>query len=96
MTVEEALATMIGGGSGSSGNLPDLEKPELVEYVDVDDYNGDIIEHYKVGTDEEYTQRIRVNFSNKGTINEQVYNLRFYDKDDVEINNISFSGFYVG
>lgn len=98
VTGEEAAALML-GGSGGSETLPEiveLEKPTLVEYQDVDDYTGKIIEHYKVGTEEEYSLRVDLSFQNKGTPNEQISNLRLYDKDGQAVNNISFSGFYIG
>ena len=97
VTAEEAVILMIGGtGGGALPDIIDLEKPTLVEYKDIDSSTGEIIEHYKVGTDEEYELKIRVSFQNKGTPNEQVTYLYFYDKDGKYLDSISFSGFYVG
>ena len=97
VTAEEAIILMIGGTGG--GGLPDiieLEKPEKVEYRDIDNYTGEITEHYKVDTADAYDLKIRVSFSNKGTPNEQVTQLSFYNRDGNYLDNISFSGFYVG
>lgn len=97
MTAEEAIILMIGGtGGGALPDIIELEKPTEVEYRDIDNYNGEIIEHYKVGTDDAYDLKIRVSFSNKGTPNEQVSQLSFYDKDGNYLDSISFSGFYIG
>lgn len=73
-----------------------LPKPDSVEYADVDNYNGLITEHYNVGKENSYDLKVRVSFSNKGTPNEQITGLSFYDKDGQYTGYISFSGFYVG
>lgn len=92
MTFAEAAGIMIGGDGGAS----ELSKPDQITYQDNGSYNGIITEHYNVGTDNEYTKRIEISFSNKGTPNETVSSLRFYDKDGTYEGYISFSGFYVG
>lgn len=92
MTFAEAAGIMIGGSGGSS----ELPKPDQVTYQDIDSSSGMITEHYNVGTDNEYTKKIGVSFSNKGTPNETVNSLNFYDKDGNYEGYISFSGFYVG
>ena len=51
---------------------------------------------YNVGKEDEYSLKIRINFGNKGTPNEQVNSLYFYDKDGYQTDSISFDGFYVG
>lgn len=93
MTFAEAAGIMIGGGGESVSELP---KPELITYEDFEDSRGLIIEHYNVGTDSEYTKKIIVVFYDKGTVNEQITSLHFYDKDENYEGSISFSGFYVG
>lgn len=92
MTFAEAAGIMIGGSGGAS----ELPKPDQITYQDDGSYNGIITEHYNVGTDNEYTKQIRISFSNKGTPNETVSSLNFYDKDGNHEGYISFSGFYVG
>ena len=92
MTFAEAAGIMIGGSGGSS----ELPKPDQVTYQDNGRSSGIITEHYNVGTDNEYTKKIGVSFSNKGTPNETVSSLNFYDKDGNYEGYISFSGFYVG
>ena len=92
MTFAEAAGIMIGGSGGSS----ELPKPDRITYQDNNSSSGIITEHYNVGTDNEYTKRIEISFSNKGTPNETVDSLRFYDKDGNYEGYISFSGFYVG
>lgn len=97
MDFETAAALMMkGSGSGGGSDVVELPKPDSVEYIDLDDYNGQITEHYNVGTENEYSLKIRINFGNKGTPNEQVNSLYFYDKDGYQTDSISFSGFYVG
>ena len=49
-----------------------------------------------MGADDEYTKKIIISFSNKGTVNETVNSLSFYDKNNNYEGSISFSGFYVG
>lgn len=93
MTFAEAAGIMIGGGDGSVSEPP---KPELITYEDIEGPRGTIIEHYNVGTDSEYTKKIIVVFNDKGTVNEQIASLHFYDKDGKHEGSISFSGFYVG
>lgn len=80
----------------SSISVVELPKPDLVEYSDVDNYNGLITEHYNVGKDDAYDLKVRVSFSNKGTPNEQINSLNFYDKNGQYAGYVSFSGFYVG
>ena len=93
MTFAEAAGIMIGGGGGGISELP---KPDQIIYQDDGSYNGIITEHYNVGTDNEYTKQVRVSFSNKGTVNEQVNSLYFYKEDGSSDGSVSFSGFYVG
>ena len=90
MTFAEAAGIMIGGSSS------ELLKPDQVTYQDNGSSSGIITEHYNVGTDNEYTKKIGVSFSNKATPNETVNSLNFYDKDGNYEGDISFSGFYVG
>lgn len=97
MTSEDAMLLMIGGVGG--GSLPDVvegEFPTNVEYKDTSTYYGDIIEHYRVGKEDEFSKRVEVSFSNKGTPNEMVNSLYFYNENDKQVGYISFSGFYVG
>ena len=91
MTFAEAAGIMIGGSGGAS----ELAKPDQITYQD-NSNNGTITEHYNAGTDNEYTKRIEISFSNRGTPNETVNSLNFYDKDGNYEGYISFSGFYVG
>ena len=91
MTFAEAAGIMIGGSGGTS----ELPKPDQITYQD-NSNNGTITEHYNAGTDNEYTKRIEISFSNRGTPNETVNSLNFYDKDGNYEGYISFSGFYVG
>lgn len=92
MTFAEAAGIMIGGSGGTS----ELPKPDRITYQDNNSSSGIITEHYNVGTDNEYTKKIGISFSNKGTPNETVDSLNFYDKDGNYEGYISFSGFYVG
>ena len=92
MTFAEAAGIMIGGAGGTS----ELPKPDQITYQDNGSSNGIITEHYNVGTGNEYTKKIEISFSNKGTPNETVDSLNFYDKDGNYEGYISFSGFYVG
>lgn len=92
MTFAEAAGIMIGGNSGST----EPTMPDLITYTDTDSYSGVIIEHYNVGGSNAYTKRVNVSFSNKGTVNETVNSLHFYDKNGNSEGSISFSGFYVG
>ena len=92
MTFAEAAGIMIGGSGGAS----ELPKPDRVIYKDLDSYSGEITEYYNIDTSNEYTKKIIVSFSNKGTVNETVNNLSFYDKNNNYEGSISFSGFYVG
>ena len=91
MTFAEAAGIMIGGSGGAS----ELPKPDQITYQH-NSNNGTITEHYNAGTDNEYTKRIEISFSNRGTPNETVNSLNFYDKDGNYEGYISFSGFYVG
>ena len=90
MTFCETAGIMIGGRSS------ELPKPDTITYQDNDTYNGTITETYNRGTNNEYTKQIRVSFSNKGTVNEQVNSLYFYKEDGSSDGSVSFSGFYVG
>lgn len=92
MTFAEAAGIMIGGSGGAS----ELPKPDQITYQDNNSSSGIITEHYNVGTDNEYTKKIGISFSDKGTPNETVNSLNFYDKDGNYEGYISFSGFYVG
>lgn len=92
MTFAEAAGIMIGGNSGGTESA----MPDLITYTDTDSYSGVIIEYYNVGGDNAYTKRINVSFSNKGTVNETVNSLDFYDRNGNSEGSISFSGFYVG
>ena len=92
MTFAEAAGIMIGGSGGTS----ELPKPDRITYQDNNSSSGIITEHYNVGTGNEYTKKIGISFSNKGTPNETVDSLNFYDKDGNYEGYISFSGFYVG
>lgn len=92
MTFAEAAGIMIGGSGGAS----ELSKPDRITYQDDGSSSGTITEHYNAGTDNEYTKRIEISFSYKGTPNETVNSLNFYDKDGNYEGYISFSGFYVG
>ena len=97
MNFETAAALMMAGSGGGGGSdVVELPKPDTVEYADLGAYDGQITEHYNVGKEDEYSLKIRINFGNKGTPNEQVYTLYFYDKDGYQTDSISFSGFYVG
>lgn len=93
MTFEEAAGIMIGGSGGSVAEPP---KPELITYEDVNTSAGMITEHYNVGKDSEYTKKIGILFSNKGSVNEQISALNFLDKNGNVEHYVSFSGFYVG
>ena len=93
MTFAEAAGIMIGGSGGGTSELP---KPDRITYQDNNSSSGIITEHYNVGTDNEYTKKIEISFSYKGTPNETVNSLRFCDKDGNYEGYISFSGFYVG
>ena len=92
MTFAEAAGIMIGGSGGAS----ELPKPDRITYQDINSSSGIITEHYNVGTGNEYTKKIGISFSDKGTPNETVNSLNFYDKDGNYEGYISFSGFYVG
>lgn len=92
MTFAEAAGIMIGGPGGVS----ELPKPDHINYQDNGSSSGIITEHYNVGTGNQYTKKIRISFSKKGTPNETVNGLDFYDKDGNYEGYISFSGFYVG
>ena len=93
MTFAEAAGIMIGGSGGGTSELP---KPDRITYQDDGSSSGIITEHYNMGTDNEYTKKIEISFSYKGTPNETVNSLNFYDKDGNYEGYISFSGFYVG
>lgn len=94
MTSEEAALLMIGGaGSSGTAETTALKMPDVVEYSDA---LSSIYEYYNVDTDDAYSLRIRLNFSNKGTQNEMITGLYFYDKKGNQTGSISFNGFYIG
>lgn len=91
MMFDEAAGIMMSGGSS-----PELKKPELITYEDINDYDGMLTEHYNKGTISEYTKKIRIHFTNKGSVNEEISSLQFLNDDETVAETISFSGFYVG
>ena len=93
MTFAEAAGIMIGGSGGGTSELP---KPDRITYQDNNSSSGISTEHYNVGTGNEYSKKIEISFSYKGTPNETINSLNFYDKDGNYEGYISFSGFYVG
>lgn len=92
MTFAEADGIMKSGNGSSS----EIKKPELITYTDIDDYSGMLTEYYNHNTSSEYTEKIRISFSNKGNVNEQINRLDFLNDDGTVAENVNFSGFYVG
>lgn len=88
MTYGEAAAIMMSESGGSS----DPVIPDSITYEDSGDYQATLSEKYSDGT----TKKVEVALSNKGTINEQVMGLTFYNTAGEKVKQISFSGFYVG
>lgn len=88
MTYGEAAAIMMSeSGSPSAPIIPDS-----ITYKDTGDYQATLTEKYSDGT----TKKVEVALSNKGTINEQVTGLTFYNTAGEKVKQISFDGFYVG
>ena len=92
MTFAEADGIMKSGNGSSS----EIKKPELITYTDIDDYSGMLTEYYNHNTSSEYTKKIRISFSNKGNVNEQINRLDFLNDDGTVAEYVNFSGFYVG
>lgn len=88
MTYGEAAAIMM----RESGGSPEPVIPDSITYVDSGDYQATLTEKYSDGT----TKKVEVALSNKGTINEQVTGLTFYNTAGEKVKQISFGGFYVG
>lgn len=88
MTYGEAAAIMM----SESGSSPALVIPDSITYKDNGDYRATLTEKYSDGT----TKKVEVALSNKGTINEQVMGLTFYNTAGEKVKQISFYGFYVG
>lgn len=86
MTFVEAASIMIGGGTE-----PQITYPESITYADDGDYGGILTEHYG-----DKTKDVKIQFVSKGTINEQIAGLTFYDENGDQVGRVSFSGFYVG
>lgn len=77
--------------SGSGGSMDPII-PDSITYKDNGDYQATLTEKYSDGT----TKKVEVALSNKGTINEQVTGLTFYNTAGEKVKQISFNGFYVG
>lgn len=75
-----------------SGSPPTLVIPDSITYKDNGDSQATLTEKYSDGT----TKKVEVALSNKGTINEQVMGLTFYNTAGEKVKQISFDGFYVG
>ena len=75
-----------------SGSPPTLIIPDSITYKDTGDSQATLTEKYSDGT----TKKVEVALSNKGTINEQVTGLTFYNTAGKKVKQISFDGFYVG
>lgn len=88
MTYGEAAAIMMSESSSPSA----LIIPDSITYKDTGDYQATLTEKYSDGT----TKKVEVALSNKGTINEQVMGLTFYNTAGEKVKQISFDGFYVG
>ena len=88
MTYGEAAAIMM----SESGSPPTLIIPDSITYKDTGDSQATLTEKYSDGT----TKKVEVALSNKGTINEQVTGLTFYNTAGKKVKQISFDGFYVG
>lgn len=88
MTYSEAAAIMMSGSGGSMDPII----PDSITYKDTGDSQATLTEKYSDGT----TKKVEVALSNKGTINEQVMGLTFYNTAGEKVKQISFNGFYVG
>ena len=88
MTYGEAAAIM----TSESGSPSALIIPDSITYKDTGDYQATLTEKYSDGT----TKKVEVALNNKGTINEQVMGLTFYNTAGEKVKQISFDGFYVG
>ena len=77
--------------SGSGGSMDPII-PDSITYTDNGDSQATLTEKYSDGT----TKKVEVALSNKGTINEQVMGLTFYNAAGEKVKQISFNGFYVG
>ena len=88
MTYGEAAAIMM----NEPGSPSALIIPDSITYKDSGDYQATLTEKYSDGT----TKKVEVALSNKGTINEQVTGLTFYNTAGEKVKQISFDGFYVG
>ena len=77
--------------SGSGGSMDPII-PDSITYTDNGDSQATLTEKYSDGT----TKKVEVALSNKGTINEQVMGLTFYNTAGEKVKQISFNGFYVG
>lgn len=89
MTSEEAAGILIGG----SGETSDSKKPYKITYNDVSYNSGLLTEYYIDNT----IKKVGIGLAYKGTVNEEVKYLRFYNDDGQSIKEeITFEGFYVG
>ena len=88
MTYGEAAAIMM----SEPGSPSALIIPDSITYKDTGDSQATLTEKYSDGT----TKKVEVALSNKGTINEQVTGLTFYNTAGEKVKQISFDGFYVG
>lgn len=88
MTYGEAAAIMM----SESGSSSALIIPDSITYKDTGDFQATLTEKYSDGT----TKKVEVALNNKGTINEQVMGLTFYNTAGEKVKQISFNGFYVG
>ena len=88
MTYGEAAAIMM----SESGSSSALIIPDSITYKDTGDFQATLTERYSDGT----TKKVEVALNNKGTINEQVMGLTFYNTAGEKVKQISFNGFYVG
>lgn len=94
MTSEEAAILMIGGVGGNSA-APAYRVADKITYKDSGTSGGIIEEEYGTGEDKK-TCQVRITFQNKGTMNEQITGLTFFDENGSQLGNTSFDGFYVG
>ena len=88
MTYGEAAAIMM----SESDSPTALIIPDSITYKDTGDSQATLTEKYSDGT----TKKVEVALNNKGTINEQVMGLTFYNTAGEKVKQISFDGFYVG
>lgn len=88
MTFAQAAGIMMAGTGGASNPII----PDSITYEDSGDYQATLTEKYSDGT----TKKVEVALNNKGTINEQVMGLTFYNTAGEKVKQISFVGFYVG